>query len=341
MSIDFDALSLDQMPGAVPGRANGAASTHLGTPLMLPLDSIDEDPSQPRREFDTDGLQQLADTIAQRGVRQPISVRIHPSQPDRWIVNFGARRLRASKLAGKTDIPAFVDNTANTYDQVIENEQREGLKPLELALFVQQRLALGESQADIARLLGKSRPYVTYATALIDAPDWLMATYRAGRCRGSRELHELRGLHAEHTTVAEVLLNSGQLITRERIAEAKARVNVVVHTAAMAFGDGQTGGGFIASSSLEGAMKSMPTGRSPSAESAHSFTPSQAPEPQRQQLVLLGEVEDQTVEIVLNQSPQLEGSVCVQAASGADIFEVRIDQVRFLRLTARSARSTL
>jgi ParB family transcriptional regulator, chromosome partitioning protein len=340
MSIDFDALSLDQVPSVVPGQANGAASAHLGTPLMLPLNSIDEDPSQPRREFDADALQQLADTIAERGVRQPISVRAHPTQPKRWIVNFGARRLRASKLAGKTDIPAFIDNTANSYDQVIENEQREGLKPLELALFVQQRLALGESQADIARLLGKSRPYVTYATALIDAPDWLMATYRAGQCRGSRELHELRSLHAEHTTMAEALLSSGQLITRERIAEAKAGVRVVVNTEAMAFGDGQTPGGFI-SSSLEGVMKSMPTGRSPSAEAAHSFTPSQAPEAQSQQLVLLGEVEDQTVEIVLNQSPQLEGSVCVQAASGADIFEVRIDQVRLLRLTARSARSTL
>jgi ParB family transcriptional regulator, chromosome partitioning protein len=340
MSIDFDALSLDRVPSGVPGQANGAASGHLGTPLMLPVNSIDEDPSQPRREFDADALQQLADTIAQRGVRQPISVRIHPIQPKRWIVNFGARRLRASKLAGKADIPAFIDNTANSYDQVIENEQREGLKPLELALFVQQRLALGESQADIARLLGKSRPYVTYATALIDAPDWLMATYRAGQCRGSRELHELRGLHAEHPTAAEALLSSGHLITRERIAEAKTKVNVAVNTAALAFGKGQTGGGFIASSHKE-AMKSMPTGKSTSAESAHAFNPAQAPEAQRQQLVLMGEVEHQTVEIVLNQSPQLEGCVCVQAASGADIFEVQIDQVRLLRLTARSARSTL
>jgi hypothetical protein len=103
MSIDFDALSLDRVPSVVPGQANGAASAHLGTPLMLPLNSIDEDPSQPRREFDADAFQQLADTIAARGVRQPISVRIHPTQPERWIVNFGARRLRASKLAGKTD----------------------------------------------------------------------------------------------------------------------------------------------------------------------------------------------------------------------------------------------
>ena len=51
--------------------------------------------------------------------------------------NFGARRLRASKLAGLTEIPAFIDTTAENHDQVIGNEQREGLKPLEIALFVQ------------------------------------------------------------------------------------------------------------------------------------------------------------------------------------------------------------
>ena len=115
--------------------------------------------------------------------------------PSRWVLNFGARRLRASKLAGLTTIPAFVDASADSYDQVIENEQREGLKPLELALFVQKRLALGDKQADIAKNLGKSRQWVTLATALIEPPDWLLQAYRDGRCRGMNELYELRRLH--------------------------------------------------------------------------------------------------------------------------------------------------
>lgn len=125
-----------------------------GAPLQLKIDTIDEDPDQPRREFDPERLAELAETIRERGVRQAVSVRRHPAQPDRWMLNFGARRLRASKLAGKEEIPAFVDHTADSYDQVIENEQREGLKPLELALFVQRRLGNGESQADIAKRLG-------------------------------------------------------------------------------------------------------------------------------------------------------------------------------------------
>jgi NTP pyrophosphatase (non-canonical NTP hydrolase) len=61
----------------------------------------------------------------------PISVRPSLRQAGRWMPNFGARRLRASRMAGVAEIPAFIDTTADSYDQVIENEQREGLKPLD------------------------------------------------------------------------------------------------------------------------------------------------------------------------------------------------------------------
>lgn len=67
----------------------------------------------------------------------------------------GARRLRASRLAGKTQIPAFVDETANSYDQVIENEQREGLRPVKLALFIQRQMRTGQSLSEVARRLGQ------------------------------------------------------------------------------------------------------------------------------------------------------------------------------------------
>ena len=73
-----------------------------GQPLMLTVGGIDEDPEQPRREFDANALQELSETIRERGVRQPISVRPNLQQAGRWVLNFGARRLRASKLAGLT-----------------------------------------------------------------------------------------------------------------------------------------------------------------------------------------------------------------------------------------------
>jgi ParB family chromosome partitioning protein len=207
-----------------PAALDAPSPTSSGQPLLLPVADIDEDPEQPRHEFDANGLQELSETIHDRGVRQPISVRPNLQQAGRWTLNFGARRLRASKLAGLASIPAFVDTTADSYDQVIENEQREGLKPLELALFVQKRLALGDKQADIAKNLGKSRQWVTLATALIEAPDWLLQAYREGRCRGMNELYELRRLHGEHAAAVEAWAADAPAITRDRIAELRAEL---------------------------------------------------------------------------------------------------------------------
>ncbi len=192
---------------------------NTGQPLMLPVGSIDEDPEQPRREFEDNRLEDLAETIRSRGVRQPISVRPNLQAPGRWMLNFGARRLRASKMAGMAEIPAFIDTTADSYDQVIENEQREGLRPLELALFVQKRLALGDNQAEIAKRLGKSRQWVTLATALIEPPDWLLQAYREGRCRGINELYDLRRLHGEHSDEVEAWAARQPTITGDRLTE--------------------------------------------------------------------------------------------------------------------------
>jgi ParB family transcriptional regulator, chromosome partitioning protein len=208
MSLQLDDLAALDAP----------AMHATGQPLMLAAETIDEDPGQPRHEFDSNALSELADTIRERGVRQPISVRPNLQQAGRWVLNFGARRLRASKLAGLKEIPAFIDTTADSYDQLIENEQREGLKPLELALFVQKRLAMGDNQAEIAKRLGKSRQWVTLTTALIEAPDWLLDAYREGRCRGMNELYELRRLHGEHARAVEAWVTQQAAITRDRIA---------------------------------------------------------------------------------------------------------------------------
>ena len=72
------------------------ACLESGGLLQLPIDSIDEDPEQPRSEFDAAALEELASTIRSRGVLQPVSVRPHPLSPGRWMLNFGSRRYRAS-----------------------------------------------------------------------------------------------------------------------------------------------------------------------------------------------------------------------------------------------------
>jgi ParB family chromosome partitioning protein len=195
-----------------------------GLPLHLPLDDIDEDPEQPRQEFDATALQELAATIAAGGVRQPVSVRPHPSDPGRWMLNFGARRLRASRLAGKAEIPAFVDNLFDSYTQVIENEQREPLKPLELALFVERRLAAGESRAEIARRMGKSRGYLTFVGALIEPPEFLLELYRSGRCTGVAALYELRKLHETSPAEVECWARAQESVCHDDLVQLKAEL---------------------------------------------------------------------------------------------------------------------
>jgi ParB family chromosome partitioning protein len=214
-------FSLD-LPDVVDlGKMKKGAQAAAGIPLQLQLDAVDEDPNQPRTEFDTESLQELADSIRERGVRQPVSVKPHPAVPGRYVLNFGARRLRASRMAGKETIPAFVDETANDFDQVAENEQRQGLTPMELALFVKRKTDEGLTPTVIAQRLGKSKSMVSYALALVDAPDWIMEQYRSGKCRGLRELYELRKLHQEQPAVVEQQVAEQQSVTRSTVESLK------------------------------------------------------------------------------------------------------------------------
>jgi ParB family chromosome partitioning protein len=223
MTLPLDDLSLLDGPGGE-GNPVGSQDAAAGQPLQLPLDMIDEDPDQPRREFDEASLRELSETIALRGVRQPVSVRPHPTMPGRWMLNFGARRYRASRLAGKETIPAFVDATADSFDQVIENEQRQSLTPLELALFVQRQRQAGLALAEIARRLGKTRGYLTFVGALIDPPPWLLTLYRSGACTGMTELYELRKLHEQDAARVDAWLRDGADFTRAGIAGLKAQL---------------------------------------------------------------------------------------------------------------------
>ena len=339
MRFDLAALGEDtqaqlalEATGDDPVQPHAKALAQVGTPLLLAVRAIDEDPLQPRREFDQEALQQLADSIAERGVLQAVSVRRHPEQIDRWILNFGARRLRASRLAGKSDIPAFVNETADSYDQVIENEQREGLKPLELALFVQRRLAAGESQVEIARKLGKSPPFVTYATALIDAPDWLMSLYRGGRCRGLRELYELRQLETKHPGCVQPLEADREPITRDRVAALRASVDQKEERFR-----GRAGTDLARETPLARTTAMNPSatheadrpvvgvrgsdGRT-QARTGHSFT-------------LVADLDGSLVEVVVDTAPADDGTVYVDAADGGARRAVDAGRLRLVRLVSR------
>ena len=196
----------------------------LGRPLQIPVKDIDEDPSQPRKEFGAESMEELEQSIRLHGVKTPVSIRPHPTEQKRWILNFGARRLRASKAVGKATIPAFVDRSHTDYQQVIENLQREDLKPRELAIFIKKKMDEGEKQAQIAELLGVNRSMVTNHLALIDPPACIDEIYTSGKCLSAKTLYDLRNLHKEFPKDVERWCATGQEITRATVSALSAKL---------------------------------------------------------------------------------------------------------------------
>jgi ParB family transcriptional regulator, chromosome partitioning protein len=127
----------------------GAAS---GEPLFLLLDQIEEDPDQPRTGFDEAELEQLAETIRLYGVLTPVGVR--KLEGDRYRLVYGARRLRASRLAEQTRIPATIlsEDKAGLAVQVIENQARANLSNRDLATAVNRLFADGKKVKQIAAI---------------------------------------------------------------------------------------------------------------------------------------------------------------------------------------------
>lgn len=190
-----------------------------GRPLQLSLDLIDEDPLQPRAAdspgFASASLRELAVSIRQRGIKTPVPVRSHPQQPDRYIINHGARRFRAARLAGLQTIPAFVDDDYNEADQVIENLHRNDLTAREIADYIGRELARGLRKKDIAQRISKSAAYITQHAALLDLPEPIAEAFNAARVRDVTLVNELVSVYKlEPETVATWLAERGQDITR-------------------------------------------------------------------------------------------------------------------------------
>ncbi|GCF92383.1 chromosome partitioning protein ParB [Enterococcus florum] len=140
--------------------------------IEISLSELRPNPYQPRKSFDETSLQELANSIEQSGVFQPIIVR--KSTVKGYELIAGERRFRASKLAGKETIPAIVrefDEEAMMQIAVLENLQREDLNPLEEAEAYEMLMKnLKLTQADVAARLGKSRPYIANYLRLLTLP---------------------------------------------------------------------------------------------------------------------------------------------------------------------------
>ena len=152
-----------------------------GAPTAIALEHIDFDPSQPRRTIREDSIEELGASIRTHGVLEPVSLRTHPQQPGRYVVNRGERRVRAARKAGLLTVPAFIDERVDPFAQAAENLHREDMSPFDLATFVREREKGGLSKSEIARRLAKPRSYISEAAALNDAPESVRHAVESGR----------------------------------------------------------------------------------------------------------------------------------------------------------------
>lgn len=193
-----------------------------GKPKEIPLTDLVEDPNQPRVEFPEDEMKKMAASIKERGVKTPISVKAHPTDAGKWIINHGARRYRGSLLAGKDTIPAFIDEDHNDYDQVMENKERLNHSPLEIAMFIKKKIAEGDKKNVIAKKLNEDPVYISTHLALIDMPDCIEAAYRKGT-KSPKTIYDLRKLYEAYPDEVRVFinksLNNDIEISRSRVAK--------------------------------------------------------------------------------------------------------------------------
>lgn len=147
------------------------------------IDLIRPNPNQPRKHFDEDALNELADSIKKHGLIMPIVV--NEMQDGKYMIIAGERRYRASRIAGKTKIPVVV----RAYDErqikeisLIENLQREDLNPIEAATAMKQLMdEYHLTQEELAERIGKSRPAVTNTLRLLSLSPEVIPLVAAGK----------------------------------------------------------------------------------------------------------------------------------------------------------------
>ncbi|MBQ8339568.1 MAG: ParB/RepB/Spo0J family partition protein [Clostridia bacterium] len=171
---DFYSILDDNIMGM---KDSGAATT-------LRISEIEPRSDQPRKQFDREALEALADSIATYGVLQPSLVRPNPNFEGNYEIIAGERRWRAAKMAGLVEIPVIVldgDDMKTAQIALIENVQREDLNVVEEAFGYQMLMErFGMTHEEVAKQVGKSRPAITNILRLLDLPEDVLDLLKTG-----------------------------------------------------------------------------------------------------------------------------------------------------------------
>lgn len=199
---------LDALLGGV--REDEGKTSDAAEVVLVPIEAIAPNPHQPRREFAQEPLADLSASIKSRGVLQPLLIR--PLGGERFELIAGERRLRASKMAGLTEVPTLIREMTDQESlaiALIENLQREDLNAIEEALGYQQlQQQFGLSQEELARQVGKSRSAVANALRLLNLSDTIQkniqqGTLSAGHGRALMAITDPAAQETLHKRIAE------------------------------------------------------------------------------------------------------------------------------------------
>ena len=149
---------------------------------IVQIKDIQKNPYQPRKEFSEEKIQELAQSIKENGLIQPIIVRKSPVLG--YEILAGERRYRASIAAGLSEVPVIVKQLSDQdmmLHSIIENLQRENLNPIEEAKAYQSLIDKGFTHTEIAEKMGKSRPYITNLVRLLGLPKHILTEVESGR----------------------------------------------------------------------------------------------------------------------------------------------------------------
>lgn len=150
--------------------------------VSVKISEIEPNRDQPRKEFDSEALSELADSISQHGVLQPLLLR--PLLTGGYRIVAGERRWRAARMAGLTEVPAIIREMSDAEEMLfalIENLQREDLTPLEEARGYRTLIEAQDfTQEEVSKAVGKSRPAITNALRLLNLPEDIQGMLERG-----------------------------------------------------------------------------------------------------------------------------------------------------------------
>jgi ParB family chromosome partitioning protein len=199
------------------------ASPPRAADMSVPVEHLHPNPDQPRRSFASEALDDLARSIRERGVIQPLIVRPLPGRSGHYQIVAGERRWRAAQIAQLHELPVLVrdyDDTTVLEVAIIENIQRADLNPVEEAAAYRQLMdRFGHTQDRLADALGKSRSHIANTLRLLSLPDDVLAFLRQGTISAGHA-RALIGVSDAASLVRQIVARNLSVRETERLARA-------------------------------------------------------------------------------------------------------------------------